>query len=413
MASDEQPQPATAEESGTSEPSSSAPAPSTPSTAPLLPTGAAVSLPAGAHRSYFARVPFATLIAAIGLVILTWAAIGLIGRSRQIITWLLISTFFAIVLTPVVDFVHTRFHLRRGLAAGLVFVLGLASLVGLGYLFIRPLADQATEFADKFPQYVEDARDGRGQIGRLVKRWEIDTWLEENQTELQQRAQDLFKPNEILGTTVDAIGSAFSVVAAVLTIAVLTILMLLEGRELMLSAIRVLRPDQQERVRRVSRDAARAITGYFAGNLAISAIAGVSTFVFLSIIGVPFAGVLALWVAFADLIPLVGATLGAIPAVFVAFLSSTGAGIAALIFYIVYQQFENHVLQVAIMSKTVALKPLVILVSVLVGVELAGVLGALLAIPIAGVIKVVGTDIVRHRRLVHDQTPQLRTDASP
>ena len=127
-------------------------------------------------------------------------------------------------------------------------------------------------------------------------------------------------------------------------------------------------------------------------------IAGISTFIFLTIAGVPFAGVLALWVGFADLIPLVGATLGAIPTVLVAFLSSTTIGVATLIFYVIYQQFENHVLQVTIMSKTVALKPLIVLASVLFGVEIFGLLGALLAIPAAGIIKVVGTDIIAHRR---------------
>ena len=107
----------------------------------------------------------------------------------------------------------------------------------------------------------------------------------------------------------------------------------------------------------------------------------------------PFANVLAVWVGFADLIPLVGATLGAVPAVFVAFLHSTGAGIATLIFFIVYQQFENHVLQPMVMSRTVNLNPLLVLLTVLVGVELAGFVGALLAIPAAGVLQVVVRDL--------------------
>ena len=99
----------------------------------------------------------------------------------------------------------------------------------------------------------------------------------------------------------------------------------------------------------------------------------------------PYAGVIGLFVAFTDLIPLVGATLGAIPTVAFAFLHSTTSGIVMLIFYIVYQQFENHVLQVSIMSRTVKVNPLTVLVSVLIGVELLGFLGALLAIPVAGV----------------------------
>ena len=113
--------------------------------------------------------------------------------------------------------------------------------------------------------------------------------------------------------------------------------------------------------------------------------------------------VLAIWVAFADLIPLVGATLGAIPTILVALLHSLAAGIIMLVIFIVYQQFENHVLQVTIMSRTVKLNPLIVLVSVLIGVELYGFLGALLAIPAAGVIQVISRDIYedyRRRKLV-------------
>src|SRR5207302_2178909 len=128
------------------------------------------------------------------------------------------------------------------------------------------------------------------------------------------------------------------------------------------------------------RDCARAITGYVFGNLLISVIAGVVTFVGLFAFGVPFRGELCLWVGFADLIPLVGATLGAVPTVAIAFLHSTTAGIGMIIVFVVYQQFENHVLQVVIMAKTVRINQLVVLVSVLVGVELAGFLGAPLAI---------------------------------
>jgi predicted PurR-regulated permease PerM len=127
---------------------------------------------------------------------------------------------------------------------------------------------------------------------------------------------------------------------------------------------------------------------------------------------VPYAGVLALWVAFADLIPLVGATLGAIPTVVVAFLYSTTAGVATLVFYILYQQFENHVLQVSIMSKTVALRPVIVLISVLIGVELFGLLGALMSIPFAAVIKVIGTDVLHHRRPDLFPTPSVAGHAN-
>jgi predicted PurR-regulated permease PerM len=189
--------------------------------------------------------------------------------------------------------------------------------------------------------------------------------------------------------------------------------MILEGPKMTQSALKLVKPDQRERVRAVAADCAKAVTGYMAGNLAISVVAGISTFVFLSIARVPFAGVLGLWVAFADLIPLVGATLGAIPTVGVAFLASPTKGFAALAFYVIYQQFENHVLQPTIMSKTVDLNPLAVLVSVLVGVELFGILGALLAIPAAGILQVIVRNLYNEHRGELKDEPTLGTDEIP
>jgi predicted PurR-regulated permease PerM len=343
-------------------------------------------------------VPVATIVTTVAIVLSTWGVLWLLSHTTKIITWVLISAFFAIVLTPPVDLLVKRLHFRRAIATSLVFVVGLAAIGLLGYLFIKPLAEQGTSFAKNFSTYVADAEAGKGTAGKLVKRYKLDDWLEKNQDELQKRAQNFFEPKQVLGVAVGTVGTVFSSVAAVLTVAVLTFLMLLEGHGLLLSATRVLHPPAQERARRVGRQCARAVTGYVNGNLLISVIAGLATWIFLLIANVPFAGVLALWVGFADLIPLVGATLGAIPTIAVAFLYSTPVGVATLIFYVVYQQIENQVLQPTIMARTVALQPLVVLLSVLFGVELFGLLGALLAIPVAGIIKVVASDLLAHHR---------------
>ena len=349
-------------------------------------------------RGYFANVPFANIVTTIGLVLATWMLYLLLSRTTRILNWILVAAFFAVVLTPPVNWLVTNLRMPRGLAASLVFVIGFSCIGAMSYAFIRPLADEGQKFAKDFPTYVNDAQEGRGEIGKLVKKWKIDAWLEKNQDELQKRAQKVFEPNKVLGTTVGALGSAFGIAAAVVTTLVLTFLMLIQGHQVLRTATFLLAPHQRERLHNIGRNAAKAITGYVAGNLAISVIAGGASFVFGLIANVPFVAVLALWVAFADLIPLVGATLGAIPFVIVAFLYTTPAGVAALIFFAIYQQFENQVLQPTIMSKTVALKPLMVLTSVLFGVELFGVLGALLAIPVAAIIKVIGADIVAHRR---------------
>src|SRR5213078_2659398 len=145
------------------------------------------------------------------------------------------------------------------------------------------------------------------------------------------------------------------------------------------------------------------------GNLLISVIAGVSVTVVLLIMGVPYAVALGLLVAVLDLIPLAGATLAGLVVVSVAFLHSVPAGVVALIFIIVYQQLENHFLQPVIYGRTVQLSPLVVLIAVLIGAALAGILGALAAIPVAGTIQVIVRDFLGHRRtlLVETVGPSL------
>jgi predicted PurR-regulated permease PerM len=328
----------------------------------------------------------------IAMVLATLATIWLLLQIRGVLTWIVVSTFFAVVLTPPVNFLNHRVKMRRGLAAALVFITAIAIFTGLIYAFVRPIVSQTTLFVEELPTQVAEARRGEGPVGDLVRKYDVEGWAERNQAKLRENVQEL-------GTNaLSVVQSVFSTLFAVLTVAVLTVLLLMQGPSLMRSGIGLLSPPQQERMLRIGRDSAKAITGYVAGNLLISIIAGISTWVFLTIVGVPFAGVLALWVAFADLIPLVGATMGAIPTVAVAFLHSVPAGIAAAIFYTCYQQFENHLLQPTIMSKAVSIRPLVVMVSVLSGVELFGILGALLAIPVAGVVKVIGTEILRVRR---------------
>ncbi len=346
-------------------------------------------------------VPWRTIWATIGSVVLTLAVIALLRSLTKILVWLVIAGFFAIVLTPPVDFLEHRVRVRRSLATVIMILALLGALGGLLYTFITPIVDQSQQFADNFPRYVEEAKAGRGPLGGLVKRYDLDRRIEEHRDDFQKAL------NNLGSNSLDIVRGVGNAVAAALTIFVLTILMLLTGPRMMRTGLGALSPPAAERVRHVASDCARAVTGYVAGNLLISVIAGTATFAFLWAADVPFRTVLALWVAFADLIPLVGATLGAVPAVLVAFLNSTGRGIATVVFFVVYQQFENHVLQVTIMSKTVDLNPLVVLVAVLIGVELSGLLGALLAIPVAGIIQVLGRDVYDERRGTFKDEPTI------
>jgi predicted PurR-regulated permease PerM len=173
--------------------------------------------------------------------------------------------------------------------------------------------------------------------------------------------------------------------------------MLLEGPKWVERIFSLMRPESQPRWRGVARDVYRTVGGYVTGNLLISLIAGTGTTIVCLIMGVPFSVALGLIVAILDLIPLAGATIAAILVGAVAFIHSIPAGIVVVAFFIVYQQIENHLIQPVVYGRTVELSPLAVLVSVLIGAELAGVLGALAAIPVAGSLQVILRDYLRHR----------------
>ncbi len=159
-------------------------------------------------------------------------------------------------------------------------------------------------------------------------------------------------------------------------------------------------PDRsQERAKRVGNQIYKTVGGYVTGNLLISVIAGIISTVVLLLTGVSYAVALGLLVAILDLVPLAGATLAAILVTTVAFVDQgVVVGVIVLVFFVIYQQLENHVLQPLVYSRTVQLSPLAILIAVLIGAKLAGVLGALGAIPVAGAIQVLMLEWLRARR---------------
>jgi predicted PurR-regulated permease PerM len=318
-----------------------------------------------------------------------------------------VAALLSILLGPVTDLVQRRLHLRRSLATLVVFLGGLLLLAGIVTVFVRPIAKEGPELVDRAPAYVAQAQAGKGPVGSLIKRYHLVEWVTRNQTRLREAGTRLTAP------ALAVVRSLFATIVGLVTILVLTFLMLVEGPKLIAGWLAALPEQRQEHVRRVAADCSKAVVGYMTGNLLISVIAGTLTFVVLWVLGVPYKGVAALFVGFADLIPLVGATLGAVVAIGVAALHSPVAALVVLGFFVVYQQAENHLLQPVIMSRTVQLNALAVLVSVLIGVELFGFLGALLAIPVAGVISVISRDLYDSYRGRPKPEPTIGQDEVP
>ena len=263
-----------------------------------------------------------------------------------------------------------------------------------------PLVREGTQLADQMPQLIEDFRNGRGPIGSLTERFHVLDYVQSHATQIRGYVSQLGAP------TLAALRGAATGVAGLVTIFVLSYLMVLEAPKVVDGFLALFSPGRAERIRRVGHDCAKTITGYITGNLLISVICGLLTYAVLAIMRVPFAGLIALFVGLTDLIPLVGATLGAVAGVIAAFAHSLTAGIVVLIFFVAYQQLENHLLQPMIFARTVQLNPLTVLLAILIGVELAGILGALLAIPVAGIVQIVARDIwdTRQGRLKKEPT---------
>jgi predicted PurR-regulated permease PerM len=332
-----------------------------------------------------------TIFRVLVIVIAVAIVAEVIWLARSVIAWLVIALFLALALNPLVNLIQRRTRLKRGSAIAVAYVIVLIVIAALAATFLPRLIDEVNGFIQALPGYVHQVTHGRGRLGFLETKYHV--------VERVRAAVKHGGTSKVLGLSGAALSitkSVISVIAATVTIVFLTFFMLLEGATWMERIYSLFPERSQARARRVGDEIYQTVGGYVTGNLLISLIAGASITVVLIGMGVPYAVALGLIVAFLDLIPLAGATIAGVIGV-VAFIHSVPAGIVVVVFFIVYQQLENHFLQPVIYGRTVELSPLMVLVSVLVGAEIAGILGALAAIPVAGAIQVIVRDVLAHR----------------
>jgi predicted PurR-regulated permease PerM len=350
------------------------------------------------------RFPVRTVFTVLVTIIAVAVVLEVIWIARHVITWILISLFLALAMNPAVEFFQRHGIRRRGLAAAVTYVLVLGALAAIGALFVPTVVNQVSDFIGKVPDYVHDISEGKGRLGFLETKYHLPARIRE--------AIDKGGAAKVLGLSGAALSvtkSVITIVVGTLTIAFLTFFMLLEGPRWMERFYGLLPADSQARWRKVGYDIYRTVGGYVTGNLLISLIAGLSSTLVLLVLGVPYAVALGLLVAILDLIPLAGATLALIVVGAVAFLHTIPAGIVVVVFFIVYQQVENHILQPVVYGRTVQLSPLAVLIAVLIGAELAGILGALGAIPVAGALQVLIVDWLRYHRERRTAPPPVVT----
>jgi predicted PurR-regulated permease PerM len=334
-----------------------------------------------------------TILVVLGIVLVASALLTFVYLAWHVITWILIALFLALALNPAVEAFERR-GLRRGWASALVFLLAVVALVVLGSLLLPPLVAQVTDFIEAVPDFVDDLTAGRGPLGFLQEDYEI--------VDRVQEAIETRGAGGVLGVTETGLAIAQGVVAAVVgavAIAFITFFMLLDGPRMVTRFLEFVPEGTRPRWERVGRDVYRTVGGYVTGNLLISLIAGIASAIVLFALGSDYAIALAVVVAVLDLVPLAGATLAAVIVSTVGFIELGWIrGTILIAFFLVYQQLENHILQPVIYGRTVQLSPLVVLVAVLIGAELVGILGALAAIPVAGIVQAVSRELLRYRR---------------
>jgi predicted PurR-regulated permease PerM len=331
----------------------------------------------------------AVLLGVAVLLIVLWI-------SRRVITWVLIALFLALAINPAVEWLNRHHVPRRGAAVAVIYLGVLLVVLGIAAIFVPNLVRQISDFVSAVPGYVRDLTKGHGPLGFLETKYHV-----------VERVQDAVKGGGSggaakvstgLSAVVAAGRSVVEAIVATVTIIFLTLFMLLEGQAWTERVYGLVPPDQQDRWRRIGHSIYRTVGGYVSGNLLISFIAGLSYGIVLLVLGVPFPLALGFIVALLDLIPLAGATLAGVIVVAAAFVTGTTEGIIMAVFVVVYQQLENHILQPVIYGRTVQLSPLVVLIAILIGSQVAGVLGALGAIPVAGALQVILIDQLEHRR---------------
>ncbi|MDE3092717.1 MAG: AI-2E family transporter [Acidobacteriota bacterium] len=337
------------------------------------------------------NVPLNTILTTIAVIVAVYFASKLLYRLRDLVMLLVVGGFIALILNPAVIRLQKIGVRRRGIAVLIVSVASAVVFLLLALAFGYPLVNGLTHLANNLPTYVNNAEHGKGWIGHLIARYHITTWVDANSAKIVSFARGLSKPALALGK------GAISMLMTLLTLFIFVILLLLNGPKIRNIILISLAPERARRAEEIGALISRAALGYVVGNLVMSLAAGVVVFVTLWLTGVPFALLFALWVVLVDFLPQVGGALAGIPTVLFAFVQSTSAGVVTLIVFVVYTLVQNHVLYPIVMSRAIKLNALLVFLAILIGAQMGdwvggtfgGLVGVILAIPMAAALHVI------------------------
>ncbi|MGH8940638.1 MAG: AI-2E family transporter, partial [Actinomycetes bacterium] len=305
-----------------------------------------------------------------------------------VIILILVAMFLAIGLNPAVEWLtaHTR---HRGLSIAVVFLIVIGAFVGFGFAVVPPVVEQSDAFVQDVPGYLEDLRKNR-----TVRQFDEDYGVIE-------RAQDYVTSGDLgqrlFGGIVGVGRVVLNAVFGVLSVLIMTLYFLGALPSMKRQAYRLVPASRRERVSLLTDEILTRIGGFVSGAFTVALIAAVTSYIFLLLVGMPYALALAVFVGMLDLIPLIGATLAAVVVSLLGFTESITVGIICIAFYVAYQQFENYIVYPRVMRKAVDVPAPVTVVAALLGGALLGIVGALIAIPVAAAILLVVRQVAMPR----------------
>ncbi|MFL6278936.1 MAG: AI-2E family transporter [Vicinamibacterales bacterium] len=321
-------------------------------------------------------------------VIVVWCAF----LVRDVLLLVYVSGLFAIGFSPVVRLIERQKALPIGtrrfprwLAILVLYLAIIGTLVGIGFMIAPPLNHQAQQLWTSLPEMFDKAQDVLISHGILKERVTI--------TEAVKKAP-AGHGSEAVGTVVGAVASVIGGIFGLLTILILTFYLLIEADRLRNTMLHMFPARDRTRVAAMSRDITVKVSAWLGGQALLGGIIGGSSAIGLWLLGIPFFYVLALISAIGELVPVVGPVLSAVPAILIAATVSLKKVLLVIIFFIVQQQFENHVLVPKVMQRQVGVSPVTVIVALLVGGKLLGIVGAILAVPTAAILQVVITEVL-------------------
>lgn len=316
-----------------------------------------------------------------------------------------VAFFLALALNPPVSLLSRNLPGQsRVLATAIAYLVVLAVIGAFVYVALPPLIDQLVKFFNSLPQYVQDLSERRGVIADLINRYGLQSQVDQLVAGAQAQASSI--AGGIGSSLVGGVSALFSGLLTLLTVLVLTFFMLVEGPRWS-ERVWSLYSDEErmKRHRELVGKMNKVVAAYVNGQVFVAAIAGAAGLTTLLVMsyffhGIPYEAVFALAgvIFFTDLVPMIGATIGAIIVSVVLLFNDPASVLVFVIYFIVYQQIENNFIQPLVQSRSVALSALGVILAVIIGITLLGVVGGIVAIPIAGCVRVAFLDYMEHRR---------------